>query len=216
MTLQKKRAHKRQGERRSNSDLGHQNDQQKRSSSAATSCSGQKSLDVEIEKSNSYDIPARNNDLMVKMQAKDALDGSRNDKDNDGDHTAAAGGTSKLPLSNSTSSPREENDPASLHHHNTTKKLPNNRPNFSQDNGEREKPKNPSLAKSLEKDRYSRSTPRHDCQCSVSTDGGSEMFVTAQGKNLYSKIRSSDSVGAPQLIIGANDTSKSHLLVKNV
>jgi hypothetical protein len=76
-----------------------------------------------------------------------------------------------------------------------------------------EKAKNPSLAESLEKGNMLK-MKANDGQYSVSTDGGSEMFV--KGKMKYSKIRSDDSVGAPQLIIGSNDGHERDLRVKNV
>ena len=155
---------------------------------------------------------------MMKVHPKLSNSVSKTDRQNDGDNLAAPSST-RNPHRNSTSSPHpiphpDERQPTSAHHQNTTNKLPSIRSNLSQDDKERKKTKNPSLAKSLEQDKSSRSMTRNDCQYSVSTDGGSEMFVT--GKNLYLRIRSDDSVAAPQLIIGANDASKSHLLVKNV
>lgn len=223
----KKRPSRRLGERRSNSDFGHQQDkrpdQGKRSSTSATAVifpSHQKSLDVEIKKSNNLNVPIQSSDLIVKGHPK-LFPGSKNAGNNDGENLAALRKSNQIPLARSTTSPpplsqHEESYHTSLHHRNASKKLTHSHSNHSQEDSEGEKPKNPSLAKTIEHGRSSCSTTRKDCQYSVSTDGGSEMFVTVKGNNLYSKIRSDDSVGAPQLIIGANNTSKNHLLVKNV
>ena len=77
-----------------------------------------------------------------------------------------------------------------------------------------EKARNPSLAKSLELGKLSSLMAQNDGQYSVSTDGGSEMFV--KGKVFYSKIRSDASVGAPQLVFGSSDDKEIDLRVKNV
>lgn len=72
--------------------------------------------------------------------------------------------------------------------------------------------KSPSLAESLEKD-ASVKLRMNDGQHSVSTDG-SELFV--KGKICYRTIRSDESVGAPQLVLGAGCAEKPDLRVKNI
>jgi hypothetical protein len=78
------------------------------------------------------------------------------------------------------------------------------------------KANNPSLSESFEKNAQLKTHLFDDGQYSISTDGGSEMFV--KGKISYSSIKSSDNLSAPQLIIGpiGEETENNTLGVKNI
>jgi hypothetical protein len=136
----------------------------------------------------------------LKGRASPEMKNHRSPKSNKEDrqkHDARSASTSNIgrpPLSSSESSSRGLSKPPT---HSST---------------ESQKASNPSLAKSLEEGLLSKNLA-NDGQFSVSTDGGSEMFVN---NPKYSKIRSDDSVCAPQLVIGSNDTNKLDLGVKNV
>jgi hypothetical protein len=79
------------------------------------------------------------------------------------------------------------------------------------------KSKNISLAESLERGSLTRLSLLEEQSVSaetISTDGGSEMFVT--GQISYSCIKSSEKLSAPQLIFGSQDTENGSLGVRNV
>jgi hypothetical protein len=81
--------------------------------------------------------------------------------------------------------------------------------------GAQQRPNRPSLAESFELGALKKTSGLFDDgQHSVSTDGDSTMFV--KGQMSFSYIKSSDNVGAPQLVIGPQGSRGQTLGVQNV